>query len=72
MDNKLIEEEAMRITDELININKSNKSLDNLFSNLIDDKYKKYDIKVLYHIPYLLAEKNYIIKSFNPFELEKK
>lgn len=71
MSNSSIQKEAKRITNELIKINSSNKNLDDIFHELLNTEFIKYDMKVLYFIPSFLAENNYFIKSTNPFILEK-
>ena len=72
MNNELIIKEAKRVTNELIRINNSDKSLDEIFHNLLNKKFIQYDMKVLYFVPNFLAEDYYFIKSSNPFILGKK
>ena len=69
MDNKILKEEAERITIKLIKINNSDKSLDKIFHDLLNPNFVKYDMRILYLISSILAENNYFIKSFNPFIL---
>ena len=57
-----------KIVDELIKINSSNKSLRNLILPMID---KKDEIKVMYEITTILANKGYYIESIDPFKLKK-
>lgn len=56
------------IVDKLIKINKSKKSLKEIIRPLIDEKD---EIKVMYELTILLAQKGYYIESINPFELKK-
>ena len=55
MNKKSIENEAKRISNELLKKNNYNESFDNLISNLIDKKYNEYYIKIIHIIIKILS-----------------
>ncbi len=72
MDNLLLKKEAYKIYNDIIKINKIDKSLEELFNELLNDKYKNYDMKILMYLTDILSENNYIIESTDPFKIIKK
>ena len=71
MDNFLLKKEAIRVTKELVKIKESNKSLDEVFHNILDKKYKKYDMEILVYITGTLYDEGYSLESAVPFKLKK-
>ncbi len=72
MGKKLIKKEAKRIANELIKINKSNKSMEELVISLTSESYMDNLLKIMLYIPTLIAENNLSIISSDPFEIESK
>lgn len=71
MDNFLLKEEAIRISKELVKIKESDKSLDEVFHSLLDEKYEKDDMRVLIYITSTLYDEGYSLESAVPFKLKK-
>lgn len=71
MDNFLLKKEAIRVTKELVKIKESNKSLDEVFHNILDKKYKKNDMEILVYITGTLYDEGYSLESAVPFKLKK-
>ena len=67
MDKKIIENEAKRISNELLKKNNYNESFDNLISNLIDKKYNEYYIKII-HIIIKILSNSIEIEDINNFK----
>ena len=66
MDKKSIENEAKRISNELLKKNKYNESFDNLISSLINKKYINNISTISYNVTKIMS--SYIeIVSINPF-----
>ena len=67
-----IEKITNELCDKLINFNnKHNRNILELIDELLDNKYKKYKKDILVLLPSILAEKGYVIKNSDFFELEK-
>ena len=66
---------ANKISDELISLWKSNKtknkSIINLFNELLDDKYEDIKYSILSYIPEVLSVRGYEIVDSENFELKK-
>lgn len=71
MDNKKLMEEAERISNKLIKIQKSDKDLDTIFNELLDKKFENKSLNVMLYLTDILAEKKYYINNVSPFELKK-
>lgn len=71
MDNFILRNEAAKIAKKLVEIMKSDKSLDEVFHSLLDKKYTKYDMKVLSYLANALYDEGYTLESVNPFKLKK-
>lgn len=67
MNKKSIENEAKRISNELLKKNNYNESFDNLISNLIDKKYNEYYIKII-HIIIKILSNSIEIEDINNFK----
>lgn len=67
MNKKSIENEAKRISNELLKKNNYNESFDNLISNLIDKKYSEYYIKII-HIIIKILSNSIEIEDINNFK----
>lgn len=66
MNKKSIEDEAKRISNELLKNNKYNESFDNLISSLINKKYINNISTISYNVTKIMS--SYIeIVSINPF-----
>lgn len=66
MNKKSIEDEAKRISNELLKNNKYNESFDNLISSLINKKYINNICTISYNVTKIMS--SYIeIVSINPF-----
>jgi hypothetical protein len=72
MDNLLLKKEAKRIYKEIIKFNETNKSLDKIFNELLDKKYKQYNMKILMYLTNILAENNYVIENTDPLKIIRK
>jgi hypothetical protein len=66
---------ANKISDELISLWKNNKtknkSIINLFNELLDDKYEDIKYSILSYIPEVLSVRGYEIVDSENFELKK-
>ena len=75
MENDLHIKLANKISDELISLWKNNKtknkSIINLFNELLDDKYKGIKYSILSYIPEVLSVRGYEIVDSENFELKK-
>ena len=75
MENDLHIKLANKISDELISLWKNNKtknkSIINLFNELLDDKYKDIKYSILSYIPEVLSVRGYEIVDSENFELKK-
>lgn len=71
MSNKRIENEAKRVTNELIKITESKNNLDKIFHSILKKEFKNHDMNVLCLVSKFLADSKYTIKSIEPFELKK-
>lgn len=75
MEHNLCIKIADEISDKLIFLCKEpeyqKKTLLEIYSELLDKKYKKYHYDILSYIPERLAVKGYEIVSSKPFQLQK-
>lgn len=71
MDNFILKQEAVRIVKELIKIKESDKSLDQIFHELLNKEYIKYDMKILAYTSNALYDEKYTLESVNPFKLKE-
>lgn len=71
MSNREIRQEAIRISKELIEIEKSDRSLDAIFHSLLKKEFESDDMKVLLYISEALIDEKYALESCNPFRLKK-
>lgn len=75
MDNEIYIKEADRISDELINLWKHNKTenkkIIDLYNELLNDKYNDIKYLILSYIPERLSIKGYEIVNSKYFELKK-
>lgn len=75
MRNELFVKVADEISDKLIMISENRKATDKsiiqLFKELLDDKYLEYQFEILSYIPERLSVKGYEIVNSSKFELKK-
>lgn len=75
MDNEMYIKIADQITNKLISLCKNNKtnnkSVIELYNELLDEKYKPYKSQILSYIPERLSAKGYVIENSNNFQLKK-
>ena len=75
MDNETCIKIADQISDKLIklciNNETNNKSIIELYNELLDDKYEEYKTEILSHIAERLSLKGYVIENGNNFMLRK-
>lgn len=75
MDNERYIKIASEITEKLISICKKDKtnekSIMELYNELLEEKYKPYRNDILAYIPEQLSIRGYEIVSSNPFSLKK-
>lgn len=75
MEQELCIKIADEISDKLISINKErkvhNKTIIEIYNELLEEKYQPYHYDILSYIPERLAIKGYEITNSNNFELRK-
>ena len=75
MDNEKCKKIADKISEQLIILYKknqtNNKSIIELYNELLEEKYTPYKSEILSYIAERLSAKGYVITNSNNFELEK-
>jgi len=75
MDNEMYKKIADDISDQMISLYKNNKTKNkniiDLYKELLDEKYKKYQTEILTYIAESLSIKGYVIENSDNFELRK-